>query len=397
MRSVSALAATAGLLAYASAAAQTFNPAISVVLSGQYAAYENDPEEYAIPGFQLGGHGGLAPEGLGLDHTELTLSSNIDRHFYGQLSVALHAHEGETEVELEEAYVQTLTLPAGLGIKFGRFLSDIGYLNALHPHAWDFADAPLAYRAFLGNQYWDDGVQLTWVAPTDLYLELGAEVFRGGQFPASRDGGARPGSYSLFAHVGGDVGTSHSWRAGLSALWADPEGREGGHGHDHGGGEVEHFHFDGDSRLLIADFVWKWAPDGNARNRSLVLQAEFFHRREDGEVANEDLTELSSYRGTQYGGYVQAVYQFMPRWRVGVRHDRLRADNRGGDEEILEEAGLHDEGHSPRRTSLMLDFSPSEFSRLRLQYNRDDSGLETDNQLLLQYVMTLGAHGAHRF
>jgi hypothetical protein len=46
----------------------------------------------------------------------------------------------------------------------------------------------------------------------------------------------------------------------------------------------------------------------------------------------------------------------------------------------------------------MLDYSPSEFSRFRLQLAQDRSmqGVE-DNQVILQYVHSLGAHGAHRF
>jgi hypothetical protein len=46
----------------------------------------------------------------------------------------------------------------------------------------------------------------------------------------------------------------------------------------------------------------------------------------------------------------------------------------------------------------MVDFSASEFSRLRLQLAKDRSreGV-TDNQLFLQYQMSLGAHGAHGY
>src|SRR3546814_7619883 len=89
-------------------------------------------------------------------------------------------------ISVEEAYINTLALPAGLAVKFGRFFSDIGYQNHVHAHAWDFADAPLVYRAFFGGQLGDDGVQVRWLAPTDLFVELGAEGLRGAAFP---DGG----------------------------------------------------------------------------------------------------------------------------------------------------------------------------------------------------------------
>jgi hypothetical protein len=97
----------------------------------------------------------------------------------------------------------------------------------------------------------------------------------------------------------------------------------------------------------------------------------------------------------------------MPRWRIGARYDWLDADNDlritdlGGfddPDEVIEESGLDDDGHNPERYSLMLDWSPSEFSRLRAQYNRDESRPnDTDHQWTLQYIMSLGAHGAHEF
>ena len=76
---------------------------------------------------------------------------------------ALDAGATRVEVEIEEAFVDTLALPAGTGLRFGRFYSDIGYLNRVHSHAWDFRDQPLVYRAMLGSQYTDDGVQFSGV------------------------------------------------------------------------------------------------------------------------------------------------------------------------------------------------------------------------------------------
>lgn len=376
-------------------AQNAFNPAISVILDGKLTSYSQNPDNYALPGFPLGGEAGLDTEGLSLGESELVLSGSIDDRYFGKLTTALHDHEGETEIHLEEAYVETMGLPVGWGVRAGRFFSGVGYLNSIHPHAWDFADAPLAYRAFLGQQYFDDGVQVRWLAPTDLFLEFGAEALRGARFPAGGAEGSEPGSYSLFAHLGGDVGLSHAWRVGLSHLWADPKER-GGAGHDHGDGAAHSISFTGDSDLTLLDFVWKWAPDGNPRQRNLVLQAEHFWRDEEG-LLTEGEDASGSYTGSQRGWYAQAVYQFMPRWRAGIRYDRLTSNNRGDNEELLEEAGLLADGLMPERYSLMLDYSRSEFSRIRLQYNRDESRPEPDDQWILQYVMSLGAHGAHEF
>lgn len=384
-----------------------FNPAISAVVQAKLSTYSEDPEDYAIPGFQLGGETGLPPEGFSLDETELTLSANVDTLFYGEVTLGFHEDEQETEVEVEEAFFDTLSLPAGLGLRGGRFYSGIGYLNRFHSHAWDFQDQPLAYRAFLGDQYRDDGVRLTWLAATDLYLDLGGELLQGNQFPGGDSSDAQLGdSRTAFAHLGGDLGTSHSWRAGLSGLWINAHDRRGdGHHHGDDGGGTR---FGGDSNLAILDFVWKWAPNGNPRNRNWVFQTEYFYREEDGDLTfNENgMTALLDYDGDQQGWYAQAVYQFLPRWRLGLRYDWLDPDNElklrdaGGldPDEVLEETGLDVEGHEPERWSLMADWSPSEFSRLRLQYNRDQSRPDdTDHQWTLQYIMSLGAHGAHEF
>ena len=382
----------------APADASAFNPGISVILNGKLTNYSRDPDDYALPGFQLGGEAGLDPQGLGLDHSELVFAGNIDDRFYGRLTLALHAEEGNTEVELEEAFIETMALPRGLGLRAGRFYSDIGYLNNKHPHTWDFADAPLVYRGFLGEQYFDDGVQLRWLAPTELFLEAGVEAFRGDSFPAGGAADSGLGAVAGFARVGGDVGTSHSWRAGVSRLQAEAEDRSSGGDHDHGhGGGVEPSAFSGDSDLTIFDFVWKWAPDGNPYRRNFTFQAEYFDRDESGAIAVDDGAEISSYRGAQKGYYVQGVYQFMPRWRAGIRYDRLWSRNNGDNPDVLEEAGLLAQGHDPQRTSLMLDYSRSEYSRIRLQYNRDESGPDIDHQWLLQYIMSLGAHGAHSY
>nr|VFK14159.1 MAG: hypothetical protein BECKLPF1236B_GA0070989_105723 [Candidatus Kentron sp. LPFa] len=136
-----------------------FNPAISLVLQASAASYSQDPETWRMPGFLTGGESGLKTEGLSLTETELTASANVDDWFYSQATIGLHEHDGDVEVDLEEAFVETLALPAGLGLQAGRFLTETGYLNTHHSDSWDFADAPLTSQAFLGKQYRDDGLR----------------------------------------------------------------------------------------------------------------------------------------------------------------------------------------------------------------------------------------------
>ncbi|MBC8212095.1 MAG: hypothetical protein H8E21_13625 [Gammaproteobacteria bacterium] len=375
------------------------NPAISMVLQGQFADYKLNPEDYELPGFMLGGEAELAKEGFGLGHGELVISSNVDDKFFGKLTLAIAEHAGETEVELEEAYIETLALGSGFTVKAGRYFSNIGYLNSQHTHAWDFIDAPLIYRGLFGNQLIDDGIQLRWLAPTDLFIQIGVELGRGDRFPAGGASNDGKGAQAFFVELGGDVGTSHSWQLGLSHWSAKIAGRESG-GHAHEGGEAEIPGYTGDSDVTGVDVVWKWAPDGNFAERNLKLQFEYFKREEVGSVELENSgppVETTTYNGEQTGWYLQAVYQFMPQWRAGIRFDSLKSDNTGSDNNVLGEAGLDDEGHNPERTSIMIDYAHSEFSLLRLQFNRDDSYESADDQIYLQYVMSLGAHGAHQF
>ncbi|MET0029845.1 MAG: hypothetical protein ABW101_19600 [Candidatus Thiodiazotropha sp.] len=376
-------AACAALPAFAQAADTGFNPDIALILSGTYGDFESDPEAYALPGFPLAEETGPGEAGFSLGESELSLSANIDPDWYGLLTLAL---TGEGSAEVENAFVQTTGLGNGLTLRAGRFFSGIGYLNEQHAHAWDFVDAPLVYRAMLGNQLGDDGVQVRWLAPTNLFLEFGAEWLRGEAFPAGGGDNDGRGAWSAFFHLGDDLNESHSWRAGLSYLSAKSAERETA-------SEFGEDLFSGDSDLIIADFVWKWAPEGNGYERNFKLQAEYIQRQDEGEFtpAESDTLPLDV---SSDGWYVQAIYQFMHGWRAGLRHSRLKADDPGA---AYAGTVLDTQGHDPSVNTLMVDYSNSEYSRLRLQFNRDESTAESDNQWLLQYQMSLGAHGAHSY
>ena len=367
-------------------AQSAFNPDLSLTLQGTAAYSSQNPDDYRISGFAPSG-GEVAPprRGFSLGESELVVSSNIDPYFRGQLVAALTP---DNTVEVEEAFFQTLQLGRGVTLKGGRFLSAIGYQNPIHQHAWDFQDAPLAYKAFLGGRWNDDGVQLKWIAPTDLLVELGGEAGRGRGFPASDPNKNGAGAWTLFGHVGGDLSTSTAWRAGLSYLNASPRDRS-----FEDGGITQSF--SGKSRLWIADFVVKWAPDGNATTTNFKLQGEFFRRAETGDLTFNGMT--GDYSSRQSGWYLQAVYQFMPRWRVGYRYDRL--DHGTVSSGLTDaQAPLLLTDYNPTRNSAMVDWSLSEFSRIRLQLASDKSRAGvTDNQALLQVIFNLGAHGAHTF
>ena len=363
-----------------------FNPAIGVIFQGQAWAYDNDPGEYAIPGFPLGGESHPVTEGLALGETEIDINANVDDKFTAWLTMSMVIEDGEAAVEIEESWIETLSLPAGFSARFGRMFSNVGYLNEKHAHSWDFVDQPLAYKAFMGGQYIDDGARLSWVAPTDLYIELGGEILRGDLYPFVGASNSGFGTRTLHARLGGDVGFSHSWQAGISYLSGENEDRESGD-------EDDPFLFTGDVDMWMAEFVWKWSPNGNWKQRNFKFQFEYLQRRETGMYLLTDGQELP-WNVDQDGWYAQAVYQFMPGWRLGARLEALSSDDPGP---AFDGTALALAGSSPSRYSLMADWSNSEFSRLRLQYTRDKAGDTGDNQWGLQYILSIGAHGKHSF
>ena len=367
---------------------------MSLILSGLYTRTSQDPENFAISGFQLPADAEVGPgtRGFSLAETELGFSANIDTWLRGAAAIALHPDD---EVSVEEAYIQTTSLGNGFGVKAGRFFSGVGYLNPQHAHTWDFVDNPLAYQALLGTQFGDDGVQLTWLAPIDQYLELGAEVGRGRSFPGTDTGRNGAGMAALTAHTGGDIGDSHSWRAGLSVLHAKAD--EQSLVATDTAGSVVNNAFTGRSRVWVADAVWKWAPQGNASRTNFKLQAEYLRSTRDGSLVYDvdNIGSEDDYHAVQSGWYLQGIYQFMPRWRVGLRTERLDP----GSPHFGANAAALDVGNfQPRKNTLMVDYNPSEFSRVRVQFAQDRAREgATDNQFFVQYQMSLGAHGAHGY
>nr|WP_245398170.1 hypothetical protein [Vibrio alginolyticus] len=356
------------------------NPQIGVVVDGYY----QDGQR----------HNSEREEGFGLGHTELNFSSNIDDKFYGALTAVLESHGDETELELEEAFIETLALPYGVNVRAGRFLSDFGYLNNQHMHTDSFVERPIAYRTFLGSHYYDDGVRANIVLPTDLYVKLGVEALSGSKMSSVEDG-SEVGVYTTTLKLGRDFSESSSWQFGLSYLRNENGKVKEFEDHDHGHEEEhEHDHHHGaavtGANLYGADFVWKWAPDGNYKYSNFMLSAEYMLL--DGVVDSkykndaESPDNLSAY-------YVSGVYRFNPSWSAGLRYGEAESYDGHAHGDHMHFTELND-----KEMDAMIAWDSSHFGTIRAQYTRiDNQDSETDNVFTLQYVMTFGAHGAHAF
>lgn len=336
---------------------------------------------------------GSRDQGLQLGHSDLTASGPLGRHLRAQVTAVVATHDGEVEKGIEEAWLETRTLPAGLSARAGRFASQIGYLNAQHPHADDFVERPLLYRAFLGGHWFDDGLRVNLTLPTGLYWMVGAEAFRGRKLVPEADpdvGGV--GAFTLVTKIGGDIDRSNSWQLGLSYLKSrriaaleeehEHEGEEGGEhdaGHDHAHGAEF-----GGRHLWLVDATWKWAPDGNNRERQLRVTAE---------AARVSGINASATAGQRHDAWSLAtVWRFDPNWEVGARVDRLRVSM------------PHDDHFHPGRLSeqaVMVVWKPSHLQSLRLQFSRQSGAVGFEEpakrSVALQYVLAFGAHGAHAY
>jgi hypothetical protein len=355
------------------------NPGVSVVLNGNFVSDTRDPNLARISGFPLGDEAGPPVRGFSLAESEVTLAANVDPYATASLTVAF---DGQGAASVEEAYIQSTALPGGFTLKGGRFFSAVGYLNERHAHNWSFIDMPLPYRALLGGQLGDDGVQVRWLAPIGTYLEFGAEAYRGDSFPAGGAASRGVGTQTAFVHTGGDFNDSWSWLGALSYVRATSDGRET---FDPANGLDS---FTGDTNLGIVLGVVKWAPGGNVVQRNLVLSGEYFWGNEKGQF---DGLNTDTDRSGWYG---QAVYQFRPRWSVGLRYSQVTT---GNVPPLLAGSTLDDLGHDAWNASALVEYDSSEFGRFRLQYTRDGSSPDAGDQLWLQYTVVYGPHGAHRY
>lgn len=350
-----------------------------------------------------------ANNGFNLNYAELVLSSSVDPYF----NMDAVFHFSEHGVEVEEAYFTTTSLPAGLRFRAGKMLSEFGRINSQHAHFWDFGDMPLVYEAFLGSHGINElGAQLQWVAPMDHYLMIGAEALQGtneSMFgnaqisdPSTDDEDAAPlaseeRAPSLFVgyiKTAFDIGNTTivpgiSYAYGSSRL-------------NHFEDETPHA-FSGDSAIYGADLTVKHYFDSYS---FLTLQSEWMMRDMDGTQYNYVDTDANDIPDTvnsadlnkkQAGYYTQLVYAYDKNWRAGVRYDNIYKND------ITKNGAAQDFEDNFYRYSAMAEYHPSEFSRIRLQYNRNEALYNEEGErqdihtVMVQFNIAIGAHGAHDF
>lgn len=400
-----------------------FSLTLDGVYYDRFSGEENEPAGFGHghaghdhEGHDHGGHGHKHgfDEGFNLGHSEISMRARTNL-FDGVVNVAFD----DQDIHVEEAYLQTRALPAGLRVKAGKFLSDIGYINSRHPHEWDFIERPLVNRYLFGDHgLHETGAQLTYVLPTSTYMVVGTELLQGNGAglnawtdEAYHDKDSGPRLWTAFLKAGPELPAGHAlqlgtswglsrqyarlddhgahkhtvegdaWFGGLDAMYRHESGRPYGHGNWRVGGEYYYVHRSVNARGYSHDHGWRKNPND-------------FSEKQDG-------------------FYAEAVYGIAPRWEVGVRAEALGLTN---DVLAFHPTGVVEQPTS-YRYALQATWKIRETMFLRAQVTHEDYGMPHDPHaheedhhedhhhgpdgsswaFMLQFNALFGSHPAHRF
>jgi len=322
------------------AMSKIFNPDIAVIGNFLGAVGENDVSP--APAFEM-------------NEVEATFQAVVDPYARADFFLAF-SPEG---VEIEEGYLTFPTLPGGLLAKVGKFKQQFGKTNTLHPHQLPWIDQPLALENLLGGEEGlnDSGISVSRLILNPwIFLEATGEVYRGssGVFASHERSdvswlGRLRGYRDITESTNLDIGTSVAW----------------------GNNDVGP---DFTTRLIGVDATVRYRPLRRAIYRRFMGRTELFWSRraeEPGDVS-------------AFGMYASGDYQFARRWFAGLRYDWSER--------------AHDPSLVDKGPSVLLTFWPSEFSQVRGQYRRlTYAEGSTANEVLFQFLFSIGAHGAHVF
>jgi hypothetical protein len=327
-------------------AAKALNPDISMI--GDFVA-------------AAGGNSIRPTPALEMHESELGVQAVIDPYAKGDFFLTF----GEQGVNVEEGFITFTALPGSFVARVGKMRSAFGKVNQMHNHVLPFVDRPLVTQNLVGGEDGIDdaglSVERIIPVPKGIFLSATGQVFRG-----DSGGGDElvfqshsKSDVSTVAHLRGYKDLSESTNLDLGVSYA--------RGHNELGTDFI-------TSLYGVDATLRWKPLRRAIYNSFVARSEFIwsQRHETG------------FEQRAFGMYASGEYQFKRRWFVGGRYDwsdRARAAN------------LTDKGGSA-----ILTYWPSEFSQIRGQYRFTDyAGDHKANELLLQLLFSLGAHGAHPF
>jgi hypothetical protein len=334
--------------------------------------------------------------GFTIPNAEISLDGAVDPYFKGFSNIVLKIEpNGDTGIELEEAYALTTSLPANLQLKFGQFFTEFGRQNPQHPHSWAFVDAPqVMVRMFGPDGLRSQGLRLSWLLPTPFYTEALVTIanatggttssFRSPDSPEIHGGVIDEKPVRSFSDllVAPRINTSFD----LTETQTIVLGVSGAFGPNNSGPSAK-------TQIYGVDAYWKWKPAAaQAGFPFLSLQTEAMFRHYDAaqRVSEADpLLTLPSETLKDKGWYAQVLWGIKPRIVAGLRGEA--ASGNGA-------AFVSDLRRDQSRISPNLTWYPTEFSKFRVQYNYDNRHeLGNENSLWFQFEFLIGAHAAHKF
>ena len=369
---------------------------MNISFDGLFAlAYSSDKH---LDQIEVGDHDPMQ-RGFNARNIELAFDGAVDPYFEGFANIVFKLdNDNNTDVEVEEAFMQTTSLPFNLQLKGGQFFAAFGRINPTHPHTWDFADYPIVAGRFLGpDGLRGVGAQISWIVPVPWYsqLILGLQNGRGETGYSFRN----PGDNGMFYDR---LTTDRELRGLEDFVWVPRwensvdlsptqvvlAGVSGAFGSNETGGTAR-------TQIYGADFLYKWKSANAEGGFPFVKwQTEFMYRRfEAGRGINESFPVAETFN--DWGLYSQVLWGFKKGWVAGIRGDYYDAEDSKFTDNI--------DRQSRSRISANLTWYPTEFSKIRLQYNHDFldetfflAGRDVDS-VFLQFEFILGAHGAHKF
>ncbi len=349
---------------------------------------------------QLGDHDPVK-RGFSLRNAEIALDGAVDPYFKGFANIVLKLDkDNETDIELEEAFLQSTSLPYNLQVKAGQFFAPFGRQNPQHPHQWQFVDQPI----ILSRAFGPDGLrsisgQISWLTPLPFYTEVTLDILdgQGGTAFSFRNAG-EPDALGVDRFAGratsgrnlrGFQDLVYVPRIASSVDLSETQTLVGGLSGAFGSNDTG---TDSRTEVYGADLYWKWKSASAHEGFPFVSwQAEGLYRRFGAGADPTATPVLPAENLRDYGFYSQVMYGFKPHWVGGLRGEFATGNS-----------GLFDPNDPFRgeryRVSPVLTWYPSEFSKIRLQYNYDHGQyFGTAHSIWMQIEFLLGAHGAHKF
>lgn len=358
-------------------------------------AYSSDPH---LSRLEVGDHD-PQQRGFNVRNTELAFDGAVDPYFEGFANIVFKLdNDNQTDVEVEEAFLQTTNLPFNLQLKAGQFFAAFGRINPTHPHTWDFADDPLVHGLFLGpDGLRGAGAQISWTLPVPWYSQLivGMQNGRGSTGYSFRN----PGDNGIFfdrmttdreIRGLGDFLYVPRWENSfdLSPTQVVLAGVSGAFDSNDTGAHTR-------TQIYGGDFLYKWKSATAEGGFPFVKwQTEVMYRRYQAGRGVDNLFPVAE-TFHDWGLYSQVLWGFKKGWVAGIRGDYVHMQ----DSEYTDDYTRQ----SRERISADLTWYPTEFSKIRLQYNHDFleendffPSMNADS-VFLQVEFILGAHGAHKF